>query len=59
MVLTEENVIPSLDLRSGDICEPSCSHISKSKVQFLIFCTLFCPFLNICGFYVMQSGDMS
>ena len=42
MVLTEENVISSLDLRSGDICEPSCSQISKSKVQFCyILLTLF------------------
>ena len=58
MVLTEENVISSLDLRSGDICEPSCSQISKSKVQFLIFSSHF-SVLNICGFFVVQSGDMS
>ena len=57
MVLTEENVISSLDLRSGDICEPSYSQISKSKVQFLIFCSHLFP--NICGFLVVQSGDMS
>lgn len=52
MVLTEENVISSLDLRSGDICEPSCPQISKSKVQFLIFCSHF-SVLNICGFFVV------
>lgn len=55
MVLTEENVISSLDLRSGDICEPSFSQISKSKMQFLN------TFLSLIAvdFFVMQSGDMS
>jgi hypothetical protein len=43
VVLTEENVISSLDLRSGDICELSYLQISKSRVQFLTFYSLFCP----------------
>ena len=65
MVLTEENVIASLDLRSGDICEFSWSYIQKSKLQVhgccvQIFCAcFFIFFLNICGFYLMQFGDMS
>ena len=65
MVLTEENVISSLDLRSGDICEFSWSYIQKSKLQVhgccvQIFCACFFnTFLNICGFYLMQFGDMS
>jgi len=65
VVLTEENVIASLDLRSGDICEFSWSYIQKSKLQVhgccvQIFCACFFnTFLNICGFYVMQFGDIS
>jgi len=46
VVLTEENVISSLDLRSGDICEFSWSYIQKSKLQVhgccvQIFCACF------------------
>jgi hypothetical protein len=64
VVLTEENVISSLDLRSGDICESSCPSIANQSACSRMLCAnilrvFFNHLLNICGLNVVQFGDMS